>query len=146
MISKDLEDSYLDMTDKFFPQRGSFGDGPLKNYLNADQFYNGGDIITVKYAWFTLLPERTVRKDLRLPNPENCDRPRQKYPSLRAGILYEGEFSRWLGIDSYLVSASRRDNINIADFELFRFSACPNPVAIGTGRNQPQAHIILWWS
>jgi hypothetical protein len=107
MISKDLEEPYLNISDKFFSYSFSW-DTITEWYLAADQQYLGHSTIQVKYSWFTLLAERTVRKYLRPPKPGNRHSRRQDYPGLRAGPLYEDEISRWLGIDNYLVRTLRR--------------------------------------
>ena len=158
MISKDLDESCLDISDKFFSEEALLWELIIEWYLDAPQRYLAGNsgfpyttryTLTFKYSWFTLLPGRTVRKDLRPKKSKTCDDPliyvwnRQShgYPGLRAGTLYEDKVSRWLGIENYLVRASRRDNRTIIDFEHFRFPVCPSPVC---PRNRPQIHIIPW--
>jgi hypothetical protein len=94
MISKDLEDSYLDIADKFFPGWPYSEGGILERYLDAPQLYSGDDTITIAYSWCTILAERTVRKGCRLPKPENRCKQRQGRHGLSAGPLYGDEVSR----------------------------------------------------
>jgi len=138
MISKDLDESSLNIRDKFFLREKFFSALILEEYLGAHQtYYNQSEWLTIRggwmnigYSWFTLLREGTVCKDLRSLTPETYPIHRQDYPGLRAGPLYKDEISRWLGIDNYLIRTSRRDNRSIADFEHFRFIICPSPVCL----------------
>jgi hypothetical protein len=108
MISKDLEEPCLNISDKFFPRHKFVLDHTVERYLRDGQWYSGGSEIEIKYSWFTLSQERTVRKYLRPPKPENCRSQRQDYPGLRAGILDEDELSRWLGNNTSLVRHRER--------------------------------------
>jgi hypothetical protein len=137
MISKDLQDSFPNISGKFFlpegdhriqlngknvlPSMSSRMEFIIDRFLEHEQIYQGGDLPTLKYSWFSILPAEGVRKTSRFNIPTNCDRLRQNFTGLRAGTLYEDKLLRWLGIDNYHVRESvKYDGLFIADFVQFR--------------------------
>ena len=125
MISKDLQDSYLNISGKFFPL-STYG-GPreistIEQFLYPEQAYSTYSRVAanMQYSWFTIIPDSRVREQSRLNLPTNCDRLRQNFAGLRAGLLYEDKLLRWLGIDNYHVGASVKNYRTITDVEHFR--------------------------